>query len=294
MTAFLDDFQTTLSAGIDGDDMAVSLAVAVPVAARGQSLLLRIEDADGDGAPSGANVEHLIVTVPSTGASPLTVTSRPVDNTVAVPHAAESVVTAVVTSDMLRERFGGMWEDQLRLYGMRSWTFQPQTSFGTVSPGDEVDADGRAIFQVQRLLPSDNPLTAAVTYIHTSPTAGLTSARMYAIDAETYRVLGRTADLVATGAWATTQRKEHALTADAGASLVIPKDRKWIILAFRFVGTAVPQFAAVNVPAGQIWSSMNIQAETGWAQMDAEPAANAVVSNVWNASYNASIWGGFK
>src|SRR4051812_19639653 len=111
--AIIDDFQTTVGVGgIDDSAMSLPVTATFPVAARGQNLLLRVEDADGSGRPAGTNVEHMLVTVPSNGIGPVTVVARPVAPTVAVAHTAGSVITAIVDADTLRDRMGDDWIDK--------------------------------------------------------------------------------------------------------------------------------------------------------------------------------------
>lgn len=203
-------------------------------------------------------------------------------------------IETVSISDVTRGRFTDNWIDKLKLYGMRSWTFEPQTTFSSMSPGDEVDSDGRLLVQWQRLVPSSAPLTKFVTAI-AATTAGLTACEAYVIDPDTLKVQGRTADLVTP--FSTTGRKEITLTADTGGTLSLPKDQKWVGLAIRFAGTDVPTFWGVNPPSGTAWDSTNgmaIGAETGWQNVTGALGVNAAISTVSNVSWNASIWMGFK
>lgn len=86
--------QSTLTAGIDDNDLTLTVAAASAFPNAG-NFRLRVEDADDDGNPTGENVELMLAT--AVASSTFTVT-RGIESTTAVAHAAGSVATHVLTA----------------------------------------------------------------------------------------------------------------------------------------------------------------------------------------------------
>jgi hypothetical protein len=229
---YANDFSTTLSSGVDNVTTSLPVAAPAPVALRGGSFRIRVDN------------ELMVVTATgSSGASPWTVV-RGAEGTTAASHSSSATVAHVLTRGSFLGLAGypGTWRPADN--GLLFATFDPVEDDGHATPSS-------GITNISKVwVAEDTTVTNFDLLIGTGGATLTAGSNRCGIYNASGTLICQTADQSST--WTSSGHKKMALTAEAGQSLTLPGD-SYVFLAWQPMGTTRPtapqQSAASNASA---------------------------------------------